>query len=106
MQSMPFGKFKGAPLHHLPPDYVSWLRRNVALFDDMANSMERIYGGKFRRKTQDHPRSEPAAIVTTPMLRSMRRKWSARLHPDRGGSREAMALANQIFDEIEEAVVA
>lgn len=109
---MGFGKHRGKQVCDIPPDYAAWVRKSVDLPEDLAAEFERVWGGEFRRKggySRQHrhrwsppPPPEPTGeIITSPLLRAMRRKWSAKLHPDRGGSREAMSLANQIFDDIE-----
>lgn len=103
--TMPFGRHKGVPLVDLPSDYVDWLRRKVPLFASLALAMESVHGGRFKRKADDWsppPPPPPRAEAPSFDLRSLRRKFAAKYHPDRtGGDTAVMRALNDVFDELE-----
>lgn len=112
-----FGKYKNRYLHEIPADYIAWIRREVPLYDDLADEMERVWGGTFRRKSdwqhggyqrdwqpggQTRQRSIPG--ITPESLRKVQRELAIKHHPDlAGGDPAVMKGINLAFDALRDA---
>ncbi len=98
---MPFGKYRGRRIQDLPSSYLVWLLEGC---DDLRGYLE------------DHVRAELTARFgaghraaatcrrcdqVRQLLDGWYRRWSLRLHPDRGGDTAAMAALNGLREELE-----
>jgi hypothetical protein len=89
---MPFGKWRGTPLLHVPHDYLEWLVGHVELRPPLRGYvLERLHE---LRGTDDQ------ASTAEIDFESLRRRFALKYHPDRGGSTAAMAAINDVFDAI------
>jgi uncharacterized protein (DUF3820 family) len=117
---MPFGKHKGEQVHKLPKDYLGWLLNNATLRPYLKMEICQVLGVSYNhlaelQDTIERLRAENESLQTerdslkvrtvemglmdedlTRALRQFALKW----HPDRGGSRDKMAAANDIFESL------
>ncbi|KAA5540279.1 hypothetical protein FYK55_21880 [Roseiconus nitratireducens] len=92
---MPFGQYKGKPFDEVPDDYIQWLFKNVDLRPPLSIYVLRRLSQQRSPETEIHRRHQPD-------LRALRRRFSAKYHPDRkGGCRNAMTAVNELIDELE-----
>ena len=93
--NLPFGKYKGTPLHQLPADYFAWLC-SLELRDQKLRLA--IEDERHRRIfLEEHPGSVNPRLVDEIVgagLRSLAKKF----HPDHGGSHEQMQMINVAAD--------
>jgi hypothetical protein len=100
--TMPFGKYRGAPLHDLPGEYLDWL-----LTLDLR---ERLWGaahreadrrraaGSGRTAADARVRPCPAPQVAEELIGAGLRTLAKRHHPDAGGTHDAMIAATSAAD--------
>jgi hypothetical protein len=88
---MPFGKFKGCPVHSLPEDYLSWLWENIELREPLRSAVADALEGQ-----EPHFLPEPSTVKG--IYRRLAMKW----HPDHGGSTEAMQAINEFYELLAE----
>ncbi len=103
---MPFGKFRGQPLDDIPSSYFCWLLENCILDARLREAVLVVMARRFGR-SQGAPPPRQVACARCARLdvrfAAWYRKWTLRLHPDRGGSNEMMAAFNDARDELESA---
>lgn len=105
MTNMPFGKHKGEPIDELPDGYICWLL-TIELREPLRSAVE----------NEAHTRGldtsgtrcaivPPAAIVVARRLVDVGyRRLAVELHPDKGGSTEAMVQLNAAVEALREAL--
>ena len=87
---MPFGKYRDRRIVDIPHDYLKWVIETVENLDPWVEAA-----------IEQRLSPPETTALSTDVLRRARRVFAAKLHPDRGGSRAAMSLANQVIDWIE-----
>ena len=96
MQRMPFGKYRGRCLYEIPLSYLGWVFEN----DDISPVLRKAIREEIRERLGLQSPSPPPPCRTCSELRScwspIYRKLVLLLHPDRGGSHEAMVLVNEV----------
>jgi len=89
-----FGKFKGVELKDLSDDYLGWLMG----LDDVREPLRSAIEAAWRRRI-DVPRtielSAGAAEVAEELVTAGYRALAKRLHPDHGGTVDAMTELNE-----------
>jgi len=103
MQRMPFGKYRGRCLYEVPLSYLGWVLENV---DDISPVLRKAIREEIRERLglqsppPPPPPPPPSPCRTCSELRSrwlpIYRKLVLLLHPDRGGSHDAMVLVNEV----------
>ena len=128
---IPFGKYKGEEIASLPPSYLRWMLREVTFADErLLREVERVLAKdedvpneyeQMRRKIdclektcsslQSRVHELESDLSETENLArerfrkkasDLRRKLSRYVHPDQGGSHEAMVLLNQFVENVNE----
>jgi hypothetical protein len=96
---MPFGKFKGVPIAKIPDSYLDWLYGLDNLRDPLRQSVEQEWTRR-HASTGERPSwvSAPVRQMAENLVREGYRRLTHRLHPDVGGSTEAMATLNAAVD--------
>jgi len=101
-QAMSFGKYKGRYLREIPLSYLCWVLENVRDISPLLREAIQIEVG---RRLGLRPPSPPPPPPPSPCrtCSELRLRWSPiyrklvlLLHPDRGGSHEAMVLVNEV----------
>ena len=106
MHRMPFGKYRGRYLHEIPLSYLGWVFESV---DDISPVLRAAIQDEIRERLGLRPPQPPPPPPPPPPSSSCRaclelrsrwlvtyRKLVMLLHPDRGGSHDAMVLVNEV----------
>jgi hypothetical protein len=93
---MPFGKYKGREVSHVPVDYLRWMWEKVDLYGQLKDAVEAAVA--FRSSVRDERRLPLDMDRAKSIYRSIAFKW----HPDRGGSTEAMQAVNEFYSALKE----
>jgi hypothetical protein len=90
---MPFGKYQGCEIENIPESYLKWLKRSVPLYGDLKAEVEGVLSG-------DWPRYYAATEVggDSAVIKEAYRTMAKKIHPDAGGSNEAMKAINCFYD--------
>jgi hypothetical protein len=89
---MPFGKFKGRDLRHVPDDYLDWLFE-IDLRDPLKSAVHREIS---RREGVDYAPATTNGGRIKQVYRELALKW----HPDKGGTTSAMAAVNEFYEKL------
>jgi hypothetical protein len=92
---MPFGKFKGQDLRHVPDHYLDWLFFDIALREPLRSAVYREISKR------DGLNYAPAA-TDTGHIKRVYRELALKWHPDKGGSTEAMQAVNEFYEAIKQ----
>jgi hypothetical protein len=109
---MPFGKYKGVPLRHLPDDYLCWLRDLPDLRGPLRMRVEREYQRRIRPRDRARvPAARAGALAPARLASALTiiargfRIAAHDVHPDhRGGSHEAMLALQEAKAALERLV--
>jgi hypothetical protein len=102
MHRMPFGKYRGRSLRQIPLSYLCWVLESVR---EISSSLRAAIRDEIRERLGLHPPPPPPpppppSCRTCSELRSrwrsVYRKLVMLVHPDRGGSHDAMILINEV----------
>lgn len=111
--TMPFGKHKGTPIEDVPESYLRWLLNNCDLGPIIRRAIEKQLGIEGDEDNEPRQRAwTPPPPPSTHNLRAtldaevqrLRRKYANQVHPDRGGSTEAMQAVNAFADDVLKAI--
>lgn len=94
---MPFGKYKGITLQHLPDSYVWWLY-GQDLSGDLADAVQQEAFCRWPDKFELYYRHTPAPI--TDKLKQIYRELCKMFHPDCGGNLEAQKAINLFYERL------
>lgn len=106
---MPFGKFAHTPLHLVPTSYLTWVLENVqSLSYDLEEEIKtelierlNLDSGYDDRELEPRQPPPPEALG---VWEEGYAKLSRLIHPDRGGSKAAMQLLNDINEKMRRAL--
>ena len=101
MLNMPFGKYKGELIEHIPTDYLKWLFRECNLRPPLCYAVERELAIRRTDAASDPPAAQ-AAPAWANIIRKWHREMALKFHPDRGGHVEAMKAINHAADRLKE----
>jgi hypothetical protein len=87
--TMPFGKFKGWPLPTVPDDYLSWLQTL-----DLREPLRSMVAEEVVRRSG----AGPDPRIVEDIIAAGQRSIARRVHPDIGGSHEAMLAVRTAAD--------
>jgi hypothetical protein len=99
--TMPFGRYRGRRICHLPDDYLTWLIENIDLRQPLLGHIERelkhreeaeVHAHDRRRRTTCDP--EAAEELIGAGLHVLARRY----HPDAGGDHQRMVAINNAAD--------
>lgn len=106
---MPFGKHKNVPVNDVPTDYLVWC---IESMENLKGWLRQVILTELRSRgiVFDLPDDEPCPVcgrVEMPSVPSdtvkafdrVYRRLALALHPDRGGSNEAMRALNEARDQ-------
>ncbi len=104
---MPFGKYKGIDVEHLPDDYLDWLM-TIVLRGPLASAVHREAARRWDSWTRfdEEPKPPSRRIVPEPEVLQLAerivtigfRHLAKELHPDVGGSHGEMILLTAARD--------
>lgn len=99
---MPWGKFRGEDLGNIPTSYLVWVFESCDLDFDLSEAIRFEFADRLGLDIPVAPSPSPP-LAHCDQCALIAREWPAlysrlakQVHPDRGGSHEAMLLANQI----------
>ena len=100
MTILNFGKYRGWRIEDVPSSYLCWLLDNVDSLSLYLQTCIRIELANRYRLPQPPPPPPPSSCRRCEELqlrwRHMYRRLVLLLHPDRGGSHEAMVAINEL----------
>jgi hypothetical protein len=105
---MPFGKYRGIDLRHLPGSYLAWLRDELELREPLFSAIERECDRRAGQpRSSEAPqvilRLEAAELPLVKQVFDLGYKSAARsLHPDAGGTSQAMQRLNALVASVRE----
>jgi hypothetical protein len=91
---MPFGKFKGRDLRHVPDDYLEWLHFEIDLREPLKSAVRRELAA---REGLDYTPAATNGGRVKQIYYELALKW----HPDKGGSTEAMQAVNEFYERLQ-----
>jgi hypothetical protein len=93
MTVLNFGKYRGQPINGVPSGYLCWVLDNVVSLDPYLRA-------RIKAELADRYQLPPRPCSRCEKLRlrwrNIYQKLALLLHPDRGGSHEAMILINEL----------
>jgi hypothetical protein len=92
---MPWGKHRGLRLDQVPSGYLAWVVEESDADDWLVSAVRQVLANRFSRTAPTCGRCERLAVEWP----SMYRRLALAVHPDRGGTTEAMQAVNA-FDEL------
>ena len=99
---MPFGKYTGHPLEHMPTDYLRWLR-GLKLREPLRSAVEAEWARRIGALAL-MPLSSELRPVAEHVIAAGLRVLAQRHHPDRGGDTQAMQQVNAAVTWLRDAV--
>src|SRR5262245_25397492 len=97
MIRMTFGRHKGDPLEQVPFDYLSWCLRECTRLDPWLRKAIEV---EMARRVRGEPPRGTQLLDVKSLVSQWYRELSLKFHPDRGGSHEAMKVANHARDRL------
>jgi len=113
---MPFGKYRGYPLEHIPTGYLRWLLRSCDLYPALEDALRHElflrlgpnaddeddgFGRSWQRSAPPPPRAkrqQPARQDVDDLIEAGRRTLARKFHPDAGGDTARMQAINHAAD--------
>ena len=112
---MPFGKYRGSPVEDLPDTYLWWLHDLEDLREPLRSAVYREWCRRFDDDDggdRDHQPPQPVhfpdqdAALFRELIEAGYRALALKLHPDQGGSVEAMQRLNALVAKLRRGVLA
>jgi hypothetical protein len=102
---MPFGKYKGELLEHVPDDYLRWVLDNLT---DLGFGLRRAIEVRLGIRPDPTKATSTGVPDILPRIRSdidtCYRRMCRRFHPDHGGTNDQQIVVNECFDAIRKAI--
>ena len=103
MSTMPFGKYKGVELSHLPDDYLDWLLS----LDDLRPLLAQALQAEAKRRVKAAPTSQLnhyTLMMADEIVSAGRKVLAIRHHPDKGGETKTMQAVNEAAQWLQDAI--
>ena len=97
--TMPFGRHKGAPVEALPYDYLRWLHDRTDLHEPLRSAVRHAWSHRFGEASApgDDALPDEEAALYRELIEAGYRALAQRLHPDHGGTDEAIKRLNALM---------
>jgi Putative quorum-sensing-regulated virulence factor len=93
---MPFGKYRGYALEHLPDDYLFWLYG----LPDLREPLHTYVNLEYRRRCEPPPVPIGFDATTQELIEVGYKALAKKFHPDLGGSTEKMQQLNATMERL------